>query len=223
MSSVVQVLHLGRRNYLDTFAMMKAHAAQRQADWLDEFWLVEHEPVYTLGRAAKPHNLLNTGNVPVVQSDRGGDVTYHGPGQVVLYLLCDLKRLGLNVRQLVSAIEACLVDELAQMGIVAHPRVDAPGVYVGEAKIASLGLRVSKSCTYHGLALNVNMDMRPWLGINACALGVPVTQVADLTEKVPPLAVMGDRLVHRLAKQLGYRQINELNTEISNERYTKTR
>jgi lipoyl(octanoyl) transferase len=193
---------------------MQQHTEARQGDTLDEIWLVEHEPVYTLGRAANPVNLMDVGAIPVVQVDRGGDVTYHGPGQVVIYLLCDIKRLGLGIRELVSRLERSVIEELQDWGIAARARPDAPGVYVGDSKIASLGLRIRKGCSYHGIAFNLNMDMQPWAGINACALGVPVTQLADLVDNPPSLEDMAERLLARLTTLLGYRQRIDIEVEI---------
>ena len=198
---------LGELAYEPTFAAMQQFTQNRQAGQADEIWGLQHPPVYTLGRAAKSHNLLNVGQIPVVQVDRGGDVTYHGPGQVVIYLLAYVSRLGLSVRQLVSAIEQSLVALLAKYAIVAAPRADAPGVYVGDAKIASLGLRIRRGYSYHGLALNVAMDMSPWQGINACALGVPVTQMADLLAQKPDCDEVEASLVEILAKKLGYADV----------------
>ncbi len=147
----------------------------------DELWLVEHPPVYTQGLSGKALHLLNTGAIPVVQTDRGGQVTYHGPGQLVLYTLLDLQRLQLGIRPLVSLLEQAMIDALAQYGVEAYARIDAPGVYVDAKKIGSVGLRVKKHCCYHGLSLNNYMDLTPFTGINTCGYpDLKVTQLADL-------------------------------------------
>jgi len=160
---------------------MRAFTDSRDERTEDQLWLTEHEPVFTQGQAGKPEHLLAPGDIEVVQSDRGGQVTYHGPGQIVGYLLFDLRRMGLTVRGLVSGIENAMIALLADHHIEAAPRADAPGVYVGDAKIGSLGLRVRRGCCYHGLALNVNMDLEPFSRINPCGLlDIAVTQTADL-------------------------------------------
>ena len=175
------MVDLGRTAYQDVFAAMREFTDQRNAGTPDEIWLTEHEPVFTQGQAGKAEHLLMPGDIPVVQTDRGGQVTYHGPGQLVAYLLFDLRRLQLTVRGLVSGIEQAVTETLAGYGIVAAPRADAPGVYVAGAKIASLGLRVRRGCSYHGLSLNVNMDLEPFSRINPCGLqGMEVVQIADL-------------------------------------------
>ncbi len=177
----VIVRDLGRTPYEPVFADMRAFTDARGADTPDEIWLTEHHPVFTQGQAGRAEHLLMPGDIPVVQSDRGGQVTYHGPGQITGYLLFDLRRLGVSVRGLVSGIEQAMIDTLAGYGIGAAARSDAPGVYVNGAKIGSLGLRVRRGCSYHGLALNVNMDLEPFTRINPCGLtDTPVTQIVDL-------------------------------------------
>ncbi|MGH8453348.1 MAG: lipoyl(octanoyl) transferase LipB [Nevskiales bacterium] len=172
---------MGYQPYEPVWARMQAFTDLRQAETPDEFWLLEHAPVFTQGRAGKAEHLLAPGGIPVVQTDRGGQITYHGPGQLMVYTLLDMTRLGLGIRSLVIALEQALVDCLAGYGIAARGRRDAPGVYVGDAKIASLGLRVRKACSYHGLALNVNMDLAPFRRINPCGYrGLEMTQIADL-------------------------------------------
>lgn len=181
MKTPVQIVDLGRTDYEPVFRRMRDFTDQRTDRTEDQIWFTEHEPVFTQGQAGKPEHLLGPGNIPVVQSDRGGQVTYHGPGQIVAYLLFDLRRKGLNVRGLVSGIEVAIVRLLGEYGIEGAPRADAPGVYVGGAKIASLGLRVRRGCSYHGLSLNVNMDLEPFARINPCGLpGMAVTQMVDL-------------------------------------------
>ena len=175
------VIDLGRTDYQAVFRAMQTFTEARDADTEDQIWLTEHEPVFTQGQAGKPEHLLAPGDIPVVQSDRGGQVTYHGPGQVVAYLLFDLRRMQLSVRELVSGIENALIDMLSGFDIDAAARTDAPGVYVDGAKIGSLGLRVRRGCSYHGLALNVNMDLEPFSRINPCGLtDTAVVQTADL-------------------------------------------
>lgn len=175
----------GLEEYLTTWQAMRALTEARDEHTPDEIWLVEHPPVFTLGQAGKPEHLLAPGNIPVVQSDRGGQVTYHGPGQLVAYLLLDLRRLGIGPRLLVERTEMAIVDALATLGIRAYPRSDAHGVYVDDSngrgrKIASLGLRIRRGCSYHGLALNVHMDLAPFERINPCGFaGLAMTQVRD--------------------------------------------
>ncbi len=169
---------------------------------VDELWLVEHAPVFTQGQAGKEEHLLNPGDIPVVQVDRGGQVTYHGPGQLVVYLMLNLKRRKLGVRQLVTIIEEAIVELLAQYDIEAYPKADAPGVYVNESKVASLGLRVRKGCTFHGLALNVDMDMEPFLRINPCGYsGLEMIQTKMIAGP-QTVAEAGDKLSELLAQAL---------------------
>jgi lipoyl(octanoyl) transferase len=181
VKSEALVVDLGASEYLEVFAQMRAFTDKRDSHTLDEIWLTEHYRVFTQGQAGKAEHVLAPADIPVVQSDRGGQVTYHGPGQIVGYLLIDLRRKGINVRDLVSGIEQAVVMTLAGYGIIGAPRADAPGVYVNGDKIAALGLRVRRGCSYHGLSLNVNMDLEPFHRINPCGLeGVQVVQVADL-------------------------------------------
>lgn len=176
----LRLRHLGRCDYHAAWQAMRAFTEARDAQTPDEIWVLEHPPVYTQGVAGRPEHVLDAGAIPLVRSDRGGQVTYHGPGQLVLYTLLDLRRYGLNVKALVQALQQAAVTVLAQYGIAAASRPDAPGVYVGEAKIASLGLRVRQGCCYHGLSLNVNMDLSPFQRINPCGYpGLAVTQLAD--------------------------------------------
>jgi lipoyl(octanoyl) transferase len=165
---VVVIRALGRVEYVPTWHAMQTFTANRTPDTPDEIWCVEHPPVYTLGLNGSPDNLLHASEVPVVRVDRGGQITYHGPGQAVLYLLLDLRRRDLGVRELVRRMERAVIALLAEEGIAAEGRVDAPGVYVGDAKIAALGLRVRNGCCYHGLALNVDVDLAPFGHINPC-------------------------------------------------------
>lgn len=162
------VRQLGRRDYESVWHAMQDYTDNRNSDSKDEIWLVEHNPVFTQGQAGKEEHLLFPGDIPVVKVDRGGQVTYHGPGQLVAYFLIDIKRLKIGVRNLVTFIEQSLVELLKQHDIAAYPKADAPGVYVDEKKIASLGLRIRKGCSFHGLALNVDMDLSPFQRINPC-------------------------------------------------------
>ncbi|MFW5825792.1 MAG: lipoyl(octanoyl) transferase LipB [Marinobacter sp.] len=195
---------LGLRPYETVWQAMRAYTAERDRTAADELWCVQHPPVYTQGQAGKAEHILSPGDIPVVQADRGGQVTYHGPGQLVVYLMIDLPRAGLGVRSLVDIIEQSLVSVLAEQGIEAAPRPDAPGVYVNGAKIASLGLRVRRGCSFHGLALNVDMDMEPFSRINPCGFsGLPMCQVADFRPSVS-LATLADRVTDTLALALGH-------------------
>lgn len=176
-----EVRQLGLRDYAEVFAAQREFTDARDANTRDQLWVLQHPRVYTQGQAGKAEHLLMPGDIPVVQSDRGGQVTYHGPGQIVVYVLLNLERLGYGVRPLVTRLEQALVTTLAQYGVSAHARAEAPGVYVGEAKIASLGLRVRRHCSYHGLALNVDMDLEPFARINPCGYqGLRMTQLRDL-------------------------------------------
>ena len=177
----MQIHNLGLRPYQEIWDAMRACTAARDADSADQIWLVQHPPVYTQGQAGKPEHLLAPGDIPVIQIDRGGQITYHGPGQTVMYLLLDLRRAGIGIRALVSLIEESVIGYLQELGIRAQSRIDAPGVYVDGKKIASLGLRVRHGCTYHGVALNVDMNLEPFSRINPCGLvGMQMTQLRDL-------------------------------------------
>ena len=175
------VRNLGFRPLPDVWAEMQAFTAERTAATPDEIWFVEHPPVYTLGMRADRTHLLSPGSIPVVQIDRGGQVTYHGPGQLVAYVLLNLERRALTPRKLVQALENAVIDTVAGYGIVAQARRDAPGVYVAGAKLAAVGLRVKRHCSYHGLAVNVAMDLTPYAGINPCGYqGLAVTDLKTL-------------------------------------------
>ncbi|NMT64074.1 lipoyl(octanoyl) transferase LipB [Marinobacter orientalis] len=190
---------LGEQPYLETWEAMKAYTASRDASTPDEIWLLEHPRVYTQGQAGKAEHILAPGDIPVIQVDRGGQVTYHGPGQLVVYLMIDLTRRELGVRTLVDVIERSIVKTLAGFGITASPRPDAPGVYVDDAKIASLGLRVKRGCSFHGLALNVSMDMEPFRRINPCGYaGLSMCQMRDFVPGVD----IGD-VASALSRELG--------------------
>ncbi len=199
------VRELGLVEYQPTLEAMRSLTAERDAETADEIWLLQHPPVFTQGQAGKAEHLLAPGDIPVIQVERGGQVTYHGPGQLVGYLMLDLRRLGLGVRDLVTAMEQSLVEVLASYDIQAAPKADAPGVYVGDAKIASLGLRVRRGCSFHGLALNVDMDMQPFQRINPCGYsGLQMVQLKDLTSQPVTLEQVAERLEAALRQRLGY-------------------
>ena len=180
-SHTLLVKHLGRVEYEPTWRAMQQFTESREQGSTSEAWIVEHPPVFTQGQAGKPEHLLAVSEIPVVQSDRGGQVTYHGPGQVVIYLLLNLRGTGMGIRGLVTAIEDSIIAMLAEHNIDAESRRDAPGVYVNEAKIAALGLRVKRGFTYHGLSFNLDMDLSPFQQINPCGYqGLAVTQGAEL-------------------------------------------
>lgn len=201
------VRSLGEQPYLETWEAMKAFTADRDDTVADELWCLEHPRVYTQGQAGKAEHILAPGDIPVILVDRGGQVTYHGPGQVVIYLLINLPRAKLGVRTLVDQIEQAIVRVLANSGISAAPRPDAPGVYVGEAKIASLGLRVRRGCSFHGLALNVNMDMEPFRRINPCGYaGLAMCQVSDFVPGAT-VANFSTGLAEELVIGLGHDQV----------------
>jgi lipoyl(octanoyl) transferase len=199
---------LGRTDYTRTWRAMQAFTDARTPDTGDEIWLTEHAPVYTLGLAGRPEHILRANAIPVLKVDRGGQVTYHGPGQLMVYLLVDLKRLRLGVRQLVEAIEGAVIKLLDSYGIKAYGRRDAPGVYVRcdgrEAKIAALGLKVRNGCTYHGFALNLDMDLAPFDDIDPCGYrGLAVTQLRDLDVDVgTSRAEIEDRLVSYVTRAI---------------------
>ena len=185
LAPTVTIKHLGVVDYQATWHAMQAFTAQRGAATNDEIWLLQHPPVYTQGLAGKPEHLLTKPAIPVVKTDRGGQITYHGPGQIVVYVLFDLKRKGIGVKELVKRIEQSIIEVLQSYGIAAERKLGAPGVYVKGAKIAALGLRVKNGCSYHGLALNVAMDLTPYGAINPCGYaGMEVTDLATLGVRV---------------------------------------
>ena len=197
------VRQLGRQPYEPVWRAMQAYTDGRDGDSADELWLVEHEPVFTLGQAGRWEHVLAPGDIPVVPVDRGGQVTYHGPGQLVAYPLVDLRRLGIGVRALVERIEQAVIDTLATWSIAGSRRDGAPGVYVGQAKVMALGLRVRRGCSFHGLAFNVAMDLEPFARINPCGFqGLAVTSVLDLGGP-GSLAEVAPVLVGALSAQLG--------------------
>lgn len=187
------VRHLGEVDYLETWEKMQDFTNVRDKDTVDEIWFLQHPPVYTLGKNGKPEHILNAQDIPVINADRGGQVTYHGPGQIVVYTMLDLKRLKTGVRELVTLIEQSIIDLLAGYGVESCARRDAPGVYVNNAKIAALGLRVRKGCSFHGLALNVDMDLEPFSRINPCGYeGLEVTQLTNFVQDITIEKVVDD-------------------------------
>ena len=201
---MLNIRHLGLVDYQGTWRAMQAFTEYRGPDTSDEIWFLEHPPVYTLGRAGRPEHVLAPGDVPVVRVDRGGQVTFHGPGQIVAYVLLDLTRLGIGVRRLVELLEQATIALACQAGVQTSRREGAPGVYAGERKLAALGLRVRRGCTYHGLALNVDMDLRPFKRINPCGYpGLEVTALKALGVD-GDLATVRDRLQQELVVTLGY-------------------
>ncbi len=202
------VRSLGLQPYEPVFARMKAFNENRNAETIDEIWYLDHQPVFTQGQAGKVEHLLETGGIPVVQADRGGQVTYHGPGQLIVYLMLDLRRNGLGVRDVVTMMEQGVIATLAHFGVDAYAKPDAPGVYVEQAKVASLGLRVRRGCTFHGLAFNLDMDLSPFLRINPCGYaGMPMTQLVDLVPDADPQEAIRF-LVDYLTHKIGYTSVS---------------
>jgi lipoyl(octanoyl) transferase len=198
----------GSQAYQPILDAMRELTDLRGPDTPDELWLLEHPPVFTLGQAGREEHLLNPGPIPVIKVDRGGQVTYHGPGQLVVYVLLDLRRAGLGVKRLVGQLEQAVIELLATFGVVAERRADAPGVYVAGAKVASLGLRIRNGCSYHGLALNVDLDLAPFLRINPCGYpGLAVTRVSDLVPGIS-MAQIETGLVRSLESALEMRAIS---------------
>jgi len=199
----MQIRMLGLADYQTVYDDMTAFTEGRNDSTADELWYLQHPPVFTQGQAGKAEHVLFPGDIPVVQTDRGGQVTYHGPGQLVVYLMIDIARRGWGPRQLVSAIEQAIVDTLAEWKIEAAPRSDAPGVYTGERKIASLGLRIRHGRSFHGLALNIDMDLEPFRRINPCGYaGMEMTQMVAETDNAVSFDAVADRLDYHLQRLL---------------------
>lgn len=204
MSSNIVIRHLGRTEFENTWRAMQDFTTNRAAETLDEIWLTDHSPVYTLGLNRKNVRMPSRDDIHVVNTDRGGKITYHGPGQIIIYFLIDLKRKGINIRQLVSAMENSVVALLKEANVDAAAKTDAPGVYVQEKKIASLGLRLKKECCYHGLSLNVDMDLSPFNAIDPCGYqGLEVTQLKSLGVDLTQTEA-ATKLLKYLTKELGY-------------------
>lgn len=207
MSKLVVRSLEGLLDYEPVNAAMHHFTDGRDESTVDEFWLLEHAPVYTQGQAGKAEHVLAAGDIPVIQTDRGGQVTYHGPGQLVIYLMLDLERKKIGPRDLVSLIEEAIVELLSQYDVAAYPKADAPGVYVDEQKIASLGLRIRKRKSFHGLALNVDMDLEPFLRINPCGYaGLKMTQLSAFAENLS-ISSVSEGLVKLLSEKLNYQTI----------------
>jgi lipoyl(octanoyl) transferase len=207
------IRRLGLADYEPTWHAMQSFTDARDADTPDQLWLVQHPPVFTQGQAGKAEHVLAPGDIPVIQVDRGGQVTYHGPGQIVAYPLVDLRRRGIGVKDFVHRIEQAIIDVLAGYGVSGERVAGAPGIYVAGAKIASLGLRVRRGCTFHGLAFNIDMDLEPFQRINPCGFaGLQVTQLSAFT----PVGTAGveARLVESLAGSLGYSETAPFNEQV---------
>tara|TARA_R110002051_G_C8730429_1_gene497793 strand:- start:929 stop:1582 length:654 start_codon:yes stop_codon:yes gene_type:complete len=201
------VRQLGRQRYMPIWQKMQDFTDTRDENTPDEIWLVEHESVFTQGQAGKDEHLLAPDDIEVIKVDRGGQVTYHGPGQQMMYVLFNLRRLKIGVRELVTWLEECIIESLAEYGIEAYAKADAPGVYVNDSKIASLGLRVRRGCSFHGLALNVNMDLSPFLRINPCGYaGMNMVQTKEL-DGPQNLESAGEGLVKHMIKKLNATQV----------------
>lgn len=199
----MKIVNLGLRDYLPVFDAMKEFTAARSSDTEDELWVVQHNPVFTQGMAGKPEHVLVHDSIPIVQIDRGGQVTYHGPGQLVVYTMINFKRRKISVRELVTRLENSIIATLADYGIASASDPKRPGVYVGEQKIASLGLRIKHHAVYHGLALNVNMDLTPFTHINPCGYaGLHMTQMADYLDPCPGVDEVAVKLTRYLTEQL---------------------
>ena len=201
--STLHIRELGLMEYEPVWRAMQAFTDQRDPSTTDELWMVQHPPIFTLGQAGRSEHVLDAGDIPVLHVDRGGQVTYHGPGQIVAYPLLDIRRLGMGVRELVANIEAAAIQVLDSYGVKASRAAGAPGVYVDGVKIAALGLRVRNGCSFHGLALNVNVDLEPYQRINPCGFeGLDVTRLADFNPAL--ITQVQQRLIGRLATVLGY-------------------
>lgn len=215
MGDAVIVRWLGKQPYQPCWEKMQAFTQARNESTLDEIWLLEHFPVFTQGQNGKPEHVLNAGDIPIVQTDRGGQVTYHGPGQLMVYTLVDLKRKKLNVRQLVTLLEQSIIDLLAEHRITAYAKADAPGIYVNDAKIGSIGLRIRKGCSYHGIAFNVALDLEPFTRINPCGFtALKMAQFSTLGG-LSDTQQTGTALIKHLAANLGYTDIQEHNEAAS--------
>lgn len=210
----VTVRWLGRKEYLPVWQAMQEFTQQRTEATTDEIWLLEHTPVFTQGQNGKPEHVLNPGDIPIIQTDRGGQVTYHGPGQLMVYTLVDLRRKQLNVRELVTLLEQSIIDLLAEFRITAIAKREAPGIYVNDKKIGSIGLRIRKGCSYHGIAFNVDLDLEPFTRINPCGFSsLEMTSFANLGGLRSPLET-GRRLIQYLQRNLRYTSVdNQINSE----------
>lgn len=212
----MNIKDLGLADYTSTWKAMQDFTKQRTEGTRDEIWLLEHPPVYTQGQAGKIEHILNPQSIPIVQTDRGGQVTYHGPGQLVAYVLIDLKRLNMNIKTLVSSLEEIIIQTLNEYQISSQRKCKAPGVYVGEDKIASIGLRVKNGCSYHGIALNTAMDLTPFKGINPCGYShMRMTQISDYKKDVS-LNEVKDSIIKHFISILGNQNTCKSSTNICN-------
>jgi len=204
IASQVIIRLLNQQDYQTCWQAMQQFTAQRDENTIDEIWLLEHNPVFTQGQNGKPEHVLNPGDIPIIQVDRGGQVTYHGPGQLVVYPLIDLRRKKLNVREIVSILEKSVIDVLAQYQLNAIAKREAPGVYIDHKKICSIGLRIRKGCSYHGLAFNIAMDLEPFSRINPCGFKqLEMTQLANFVESID-IKTVEQQLMAYLMTNLGY-------------------
>lgn len=204
LSDSLLVKNLGLQAYEPIWQAMQSFTEHRRSDTPDEIWLLEHKPVFTLGRNANKEDILSATDIPIIKIDRGGQVTYHGPGQLIIYLMIDIKRRGLGVRKLVTLIEKSIIDTLQEYQLSASAKKEAPGVYIGNAKIAALGLRIRKGCSFHGLSLNIDMDLTPFKQINPCGYkNLEVVQLSDYIKSVE-LPQVQQQLTFHLVKNLGY-------------------
>jgi len=204
----VTIRSLGLQDYQTCWQAMQTFTQQRDENTPDEIWSVQHFPVFTQGQNGKPEHVLNPGNIPIIQADRGGQVTYHGPGQLVIYPLIDLKRKKLNVRQIVTILEKSVIELLSDYHISAKAKCEAPGVYIENKKICSVGLRIRKGCSFHGLAFNIDMDLEPFSRINPCGFsGLEMTQLSEFVAN-PDFVAIEQKLIGYLIKNLGYNKRN---------------
>ncbi|MGY8813250.1 MAG: lipoyl(octanoyl) transferase LipB [Gammaproteobacteria bacterium] len=200
----LNVYQLGKIDYASSYAWQKEFTANRETDTVDQIWCLEHYPIYTLGLSGKSDHILSQNNIPIYHADRGGQVTYHGPGQLVIYLLLDLKRKDISVKKYVNLLEQAIICMLHALNISANRKIGAPGVYVNEKKIAALGIRIRKGCCYHGISLNVDMDLSPYAGINPCGYpDLAMTQIADFGKKLNVTNASLDLIPH-IVEQLDY-------------------
>jgi len=205
-SDSLLVKNLGLQAYEPIWQAMQSFTEQRSSDTPDEIWLLEHEPVFTLGRNARKEDILTATDIPIIEIDRGGQVTYHGPGQLIIYLMIDIKRRSLGVRKLVTLIEKSIIDTLQEYQLSGSAKKAAPGVYIGNAKIAALGLRIRKGCSFHGLSLNIDMNLAPFKQINPCGYkNLEVIQLSDYIESIE-LSQVQRQLTAHLVKNLGYKK-----------------
>ena len=214
-SSSLVIRQLGEISYSDTLKAMQKFTEYRNSDTDDEIWLLQHPPVFTMGRTRKDEHILVKTNIPVIQTDRGGDITYHGPGQIIAYVLIDLRRRRQGVRQFVNALEDVVIKTLSHWQLAAKRYKSRPGVFVGDAKIASIGLRVQKGCSYHGISLNVSMDLSPWSLVKPCGLDISMTQLCDLIDSKIEKKDVLEIFTNHLCNTLNYTKKSAVTTPFS--------